>query len=550
MADPLDQDRLLFGGTWKDKVGVLGGIAQYSDNYDFASNVDVYTGTSSAISNAIDAAASDTYVELDAGTYNISNSLTADLDHKILRGQVDANGEPTTIINFTGGSDSLIFFRGASWDLGSTGVGSFTRINVSSGATRGSTTVGLASTPTTLAVGQIMFISSTGPTGEGFFDLYQTDPFCQIVRVTGKSGNDVSFTPAINADYLSGTIRVGWRGVGNTISRGGIENIKFTRNGGLSSGLYYFKWEGTDECWLENVWTNSVPSQAYHVKLYGTFRSEIRRCDMQHMTDLTNSTYGIFADLSSSALIIHNHFHDMPNVMPMVGLGGSAFAYNYVHDLPYSPNTFLSQIVFQHGAHSHYNLLEGNWLPASYNDGTNNGFGSARNITFFRNRALGWDATGPKESNTKCICLMTGNEGVTYACSVLGKAGYTSLVNGTFTDNDDSDTVERIYSVKTTVTDFDKIGNWNPVDNAIPAGEAIPGGDAFVNSYLFDSKPTEFGILPWPPIGSDNPTQADDPENIPAGYRAINGEDPPPESSGAGTSIVGKVTISGKVTMT
>ena len=524
MADPVDQDRLPVGGTWEGIVGIEGGIPT---NYTQSTSIAPYTGSAGTINTAIDNAADDTFILLQAGTFNLSSSVTLDNSRVILRGEVDANGVPTTILNFTGGSEALIFMQTAGWDLSTTTQ--FTRRNVSSGVSRGSTQFTLASAPSGLAVGQILFISNPNVLGDGFFDLYQTDPFVQIVRVTNIAGSVVDFEPALNADYLTGTTQVGWRAQSNSLTRSGCENLSLTRNGG--SG-HYFKCQGNDECWIKNCKTFSVPSNTYHCMLYGCFRTEIRHCDMSHMSNLTNSTYCIFADQTSSALIVDNWFHDAPNIMPFLGLGGSAFAYNFIDELPYSPMDFLSQIVFQHGAHSHYNLFEGNWLATGYHDDS----GSATCCTWFRNRMRGYDDVDPKTANTKCLGMESGHSKFTYAGNVLGENGHHTLVNGTHTSSDDSNTNHRIYSIHTSITDTDKIGNYNTVDDAVPAGEAIGGGDALIDSYLFSSKPS-FAHF-WPNITVANMTafsgKADADNLLAAAYRAENSGAEPNWSAGGG----------------
>jgi hypothetical protein len=239
------------------------------------------------------------------------------------------------------------------------------------------------------------------------------------------------------------------------------------------------------------------------------------------MADLTNSTYCINPAQSSQLLIEDNYFHDCPNVMPMFGLNGSAFAFNYINDLPYSPSNWLSQIVFFHGSHSHYNLFEGNWCPASYND---DGSGSRNNI-WFRNRMRGWDANGPKTSNTETITLCLNHTNVVMAGNVLGEDGYHTSILATFSGSGDNFSDKTIYNINSAAV-FDKYSNYNTVNDAIPSTEALATGSSLVTSYLHSAKPSWFGSLPWPPISPTNYAQSNNPQNIPAGYRAINGTDP------------------------
>jgi hypothetical protein len=234
------------------------------------------------------------------------------------------------------------------------------------------------------------------------------------------------------------------------------------------------------------------------------------------MTNLTNSTYCISAVHSSQLLIEDNYFHDCPNVMPMFGLNGSAFAYNYIDDLPYSPSNWLSQIVFFHGSHNHYNLFEGNWCASSYNDSS----GGSRNNLWFRKRMRAWDSAGPKTGNLEAMTLCLDHTNLVMAGNVLGENGVHTRVMSTFSGSGDN-FPNSIYNINTAAT-FDRFANYNTVDDGIPATEA----QAIVTSYLYSSKPAWFGSLPWPWCEPTNFSQSNNFENLPAGYRAANGVAP------------------------
>ena len=525
-ADPVPAGRLVSGGRWQGLVGVAGGIPNRTTQ--FGGTIAPYSGSANTINSALASCPDNQVVQLGAGTFNLSSSVNIAKSRVTLRGAVNSNGAPTTILNFTGGSSGLIMFEArGGWDLANTG--SFTTANVSGGVSRGSTTITLASTPSSLVVGQFMLISaprSSTVTGGGWADLFGSRPFTQMVRVTGKNGNDVSFAPAINADYLSGSVQAHWRGAGDSVRLSGIENLSLTRSG---AGGHYVRFSGADECWAENIKSYGVPSGTYHYFPYLAYRCEIRHCDMAHMSDLTNSTYCVSAVHSSQLLIEDNYFHDIPNVMPMFGLSGSAFSYNYVNDLPYSPSGWLSQIVFFHGSHNHYNLFEGNWCASSYNDAG----GGSRNNLWFRNRMRGWDAAGPKNGNTEPMSLCDNHSNVTMAGNVLGENGVHTSMQSVFSGEDNfPNTV--IYNLHNTpAASIVKVGNYNTVNDGVPSTEAVGAGDSLPASYLYSSKPAWFGSLPWPWCNPANFTQSNNYQSLPAGYRAANGRDPAPNDSTA-----------------
>jgi len=260
--------------------------------------------------------------------------------------------------------------------------------------------------------------------------------------------------------------------------------------------------------------------------MYCCYSCEINHCDVSHTQTLGSSTYGISSVHSSGLLIVNNYFHDLPNVYPILATSGSAFVYNYFTNEPYQSATFLSQIVFFHGSHCHYNLFEGNWVATHYCDDTNQGnFSHSRNNLFVRQRMLGWDPAGPKDANCHCITLANHHDNVTVASCVMGHPGtqsqYTQLsgsVGGT-------NSIFNVDSVSNST--LVRLGNYNTVNNGIPAAEtSAMGGGTIAASYLYLSKPAWFGNLPWPWVDPSNFAQSDNPQSFPAGYRAINGHDP------------------------
>lgn len=531
-TDPLPADRLVYGGTWEGLVGVQGGIP--SRTAQFGSTIAPYSGAPTTINNAIANCPAGQFVALGAGTFSLSGNIQINKSNVTLRGAVDANGAPATIISFTGGSTSIAF-GSSGWDISNTAE--FTTKTISSGASRGSSTVALSGAPSGLSVGMLMWINcaATSVIKGGNWSLwFGTRPFTQVVKVTGISGSNVSFTPPINADYLSdASPQVSYRTAADTVVLSGIENLKVEDLGGTSdSASHYIEFFGTDSCWARNIETYwASGGGVHHCYVYATYRTEIRHCNMHHVTPNSGSSSNAYCILpvhSSGLLIEDNYFHDVPNVMPMMGLSGSVFAYNYVTDLPYpaSPN-WLSQIVFFHGCHNHYNLFEGNWCPAHYNDATDSGqFAHSRNNVFFRGRMRGWDATGPKTANTQCITTESHHDNLVVAGCCMGEPGYHTQYNGQIFDFDSTSNATAA-----------RIANYNTVNKGIPAAEALAGGTALVTSYVHSSKPSWFGNRPWPWCDPSNFTQANVVTNLPAGFRAVNGTDPAPGGPSAPTNV-------------
>src|SRR2546425_12051429 len=247
MADAVPVDRLPYGGTWNGIVG--GREVDPTARTRFVGPLPTSTSLAT-INSQLAACPSGQYVELAAGTFNLNGNLTISSSGKTLRGAVDANGRPATVLNFASGFSAII--RASAWDFGSSGAGGFTTVNVSSGGTRGSSTLTLSGTPSGLSSGRFLWISAqkNAPTidGGGWTDWFGTRPFTQCVKVTGVSGNIVSFFPPINADYLGGlALQVHYRTAANQISFSGLENLSFINAGGVFGGSL-IDMNGDDQC--------------------------------------------------------------------------------------------------------------------------------------------------------------------------------------------------------------------------------------------------------------------------------------------------------------
>jgi hypothetical protein len=525
MADAVPANRLPYGGTWNGIVGLR--EVDPTTRTRFVGPLPTSTSVAT-INSQIAACPSGQYVELAAGTFNLSGNLNLTTSGKTLRGAVDSNGLPATVLSFSSGSNVQIMATG-DWDFGS--GGGFTTINVSSGATRGSSTVALASAPSGLSAGRLMWISAppNPPTidGGGWTNWFGTRPFTQCVKVTGVSGNNVSFFPPINADYLGGlAIQAHYRGAANQISFSGIENLSLVNASGFFNGDVV-DLAGADQCWVKNCkmyGMNAPAALNAFIYCYLCYSCQVSHCDIAHCGSYGSSTYALASPHSSGMLFIDNYFHDLPNIYPVFCTSGSAFAYNYFTNEPYQSATFLSQIVFFHGSHCHYNLFEGNWVPAHFNDATASGnFSHSRNNLFARQRMLGWDASGPKDTNCACITLQNHHDNAVVAACVMGHTGTQSAYNG------DGGVGNNVIFNADSVSDSTlvRLNNYNTFNGAIPAAEVTAlGGGTIAASYMFPSKPTFFGALPWPWCDPSNYTQSNDPTSFPAGYRATNGKDP------------------------
>jgi hypothetical protein len=551
MADVIPATTLPYGGTWEGLVGVSGGIPTTQTRWGVGgtggAQITTYAQLAAAISACPSSASSLYYLDLASGTFLVTADLAVNKSGLTLRGQVNANGAPTTIFSMTSGKGIQI--QKTTWDFDA--PAQFTNITISSGHTRGSSTVTLASTPTGLATGMLMVITApiSAPTIDGddwscWFGSTDNHPFSNVVKVTGVAGNQVSFTPPLNADYISGlTCKVHYRGANDQITLSGLENIVMTPASGWLPTTA-ISMQGADQCWVKNCKISGLgtgsTSNEYIAMIIG-FRNEVRHCEMLGpMQTISSSAYCMVSPHCSGLLVIDNYFHYVPNVWPMYAVSGSAFAYNYMVDECYDSPLWLSQIVYYHGSHSHYNLFEGNWLPSMKHDWTNNpamsgNYSHSRNTATLRNRLIGWDANAtqgsPKEQSLHPLCAMNHNDNFAVAGNVLGYTGKQTQYEQL---NDDYYPPFAMYAfgsvTKATCIRKHNYGIYTG-NTGIPAIEALTGAETVATSYLFASKPAWFGDRPWPWCDPTNYAQSNTYTNLPAGYRALNGVDPPTGSS-------------------
>lgn len=544
MADALDPDRLPYGGTWEGIVGLRDvdpsaytqhAVSTANGGNDTTGLMQT-TATAAQINAAIAAADGlSKYIGFVAGTLTIDNNIM--LKSKVsLRGQVDANGIPSTIFNFNDETKAVYISKGTSSnDYYQGGTSGWTTRDINSGCTRGSTSIVVSSTPTGLAVGNLMYLSAphssaTGNISNTEFSRLFADvgaggrPSTQFVKVTNITGTTITFTPAVNQDFWTGTLQAHWRTLSDQIDWAGIENISIKcDNGATMFEDRIVVMQGANQCWLNNVFTYGVGGSDFirnHVHMYACYGCEVYHCNLEYGEPAASSSmYAMTMWGCSGCLILRNNITLTANICPILRCDGNVWAYNYCHDTQYG--TFLSQYVFDHGSQDHYNLYEGNWNPTHYNDGSNDSNSTAgRNNTYVRNRLTGWEA--PKDTNLNAITFLIDHVNVSMAANVLGTTGKQDEVDGDGSIGENS-----IYNAGAGVNStMDRLGNYNTFNAAIPAGESL-GGNTVADSYFLPGKPDWWGSLPWPWVDTANPTQSDDVENFPTGFRAVNGFDPP-----------------------
>ncbi len=554
-AEIIPASRLI---TWQGNVGIPGGVPPRLTIYQTLNA----GATMAQIQSALNACTAGQTVKLGAGTFTITGTLVIP-SNVTLRG----SGRTSTILNLTGSGNEAIRF-------GTTVNGEYagTATSITSGYTKGSTSIVVASAAgisvgTLLVIDQLndaaLPVSITGSYGDVTWASRGSGARAmgQTVEVTGVAGTTITFTPALYWTLSSGLTP---QAVPYTAGcdHGGVEDLQvYANNSGYLTNFYM---GGSKYCWIKNVESNFADRD--HVEVWtGSFRCEVRDSYFHDGYQHTSGTQdnSVFVAGKSSGCLIENNILERMHVGVMLnwGAAGNVIAYNYGLNTYDSTAVNVQMVDFDtHGAHPMFNLYEGNVAGQIRFDV---GWGSSSHNTVVRNWLLGdsfieppYDARGT---------LQTGhhaNQGMR-AVTLDAKSSYDNIVGNVVgstygADHDVRQVVRpttRTYTTNLYLfslgyaevddTGTDALGSTLPYDTGlfhgnydyVTAGQVWDGtiaDHAIPNSYYLASKPAFFGNLTWPAIDPASPPA--DATVIPAGYRYINGQDPPAEGSTTSTT--------------
>lgn len=407
-------------------------------------------------------------VFLAPGTYRCSGDFVC-RSYVTLRGSVNANGQPTTIIDRYSGNASNSAF--SMWGGSSTWG---TPTNVTVAATKGSATITVASA-TGIAVGDIITIDQTsagsedGPSsGTGVYNADGTGNWVWWLtslwycRQPYSSGNGTAFLfpDSTTWRHISQKCEVLAKN-GNVLTvydagteRGAPIHINFPlaqtpqvyRSGGSTadvlrySGLeslkiYSFSDNGHDIisvnqaafCWITGCETDGTKNGwgGKHVRMYGqTYRCNFSGNYHHHSNryDQGGNAYG-FVYSGSDHLIENNVMRSLNK--PIFGensSGGNVVAYNYCDEAVIGGlnSDWQEAAISTHAAFCHNDLIEGNYTPNMGVDAThgNNGW-----FVYFRNHAFGANSSGTSGTYQRALFVDGWQREITSIGNVLWKSG-------------------------------------------------------------------------------------------------------------------------------
>lgn len=485
-------------------MGIVGGIVRRDTIYTNMTGLDS-TGASNVaedIQAAITACPSNQVVLLPAGTFRLDTAIN-----------VDHSQDGVTLRGAGMGQTVLMCYQSSGYGAIELGTSDYPgpppTINITSGATAGSTNVVCDSTSGVIVggivrIGQISpdYVFNTGPGTNLQFSVH---------FVLSTNASEMSFRPALpltltNSPHVAKYTQL-LRGVS-------IEDVTVNLSGASVAAIFGYQ---VAESWFDNIEiTGSTTRQMWFYYLVG---SEIRNC-YTHSTRTSGPGHeGIDLSVGSCWNLVENNVA-ISGGYPAIILGdgsggcvGNVVAYNWADHIDSGSTVSGAAFSVNHGPHNMFNLFEGNIGEMFQSDGY---FGSASHNTLFRNNFTGTFASSNIWQRAVDLCrwsyyfnaaanvLGSTNQAFTYSTTTnvfndpliyrfgfpnMGNMGYTGAnpptTNWAGLDAKVEETVLLVANY-----DYATAGIVNPT-NDIPA------------SYYRSSAPSFMTGYNWPAIGSD-----------------------------------------------
>jgi hypothetical protein len=543
----LPADRATF---WQPGVSYNGGIPCRATNCATLSPSG--SDDTQAINNALAKCAKDQTVQLKAGTYKISGNGVEVPANVTLRGEVDGNGRPASLLVRQDGQPFSVIAVGSRYssDKFKTMTGTCAKqdpascgINLAADAPRGSSTLTLASNPG-LSVGEIVYVDmATDPNltwwnparspgggqgsdpSRGWFSNYDR-PIAQVMEVQAISGNTISFTTPFHINFTVANKAQLWQYSTPATKWAGVENV-YTYGGGGGDGGGDIHFYTCAYCWAKNVEADFSNGTA--INLDGTFRSEVRDSYSHTSADPNPGGGGYLMGMNRGAAdnLFENNISWNGNkviVMRATG-GGNVIAYNYMQDSYGAGYKTIPEIGLNaaHMTTPHYELFEGN---ESSNFDADSVWGGSIYITVFRNSFTGLRISAPPlkltdQAGRHAAGNQEGHWWYTFIGNVLGfpdmtlnvpmpggNTGQTSWAADATGAACGNSAVAKMWCIG-----WDDNGNWGAPQNPLVLQRTIRDGNYdFVSkaiawasgehpipdSLYLGGPPAFFGSSPWP----------------------------------------------------
>jgi hypothetical protein len=434
------------------KAGVVGGIPSASWAQCGST---ISAGSSAAtIQSAINSCPANHYVQLGAGTFNLTNGLSM-RSNVVLRGM----GASQTTLSFTGTVGC--FYGGAaiciSGDLTTYGnsdnpntgrPGGTNAANWTAGYGQGTTQITVANIGSTgITNGQYIYLDQANDTSVGS-NLFICDlqapcsieggspgqtiggvdySQLQVVQVTAGCATACKGSGSFNLTISPGLYGTNWSSSHNPtawwplamMQYAGVENLTINNRTGMGDNGSTINLFNTTNSWVSGV--SMLHGGRASVWIMLGAHNTIQNSYFYQTQDAASQSYGIEEDLASDNLVVNNIMQQV--TAPLMGGAqfGNTFAYNFEtnHYQTQSANCmYPSEIA--HDAAAEYNLWEGNVGEDVEADVVH---GTSGVNTLFRNALTGYELG--KSCTTIAVLFDPYNRDENVVGNVLGTPGKT-----------------------------------------------------------------------------------------------------------------------------
>jgi hypothetical protein len=523
----------------------------------------VAAGSSAATINAaIAACTANHYVQLAAGTYNLTTGITFAQKNNV---KLVGAGANQTLLVFSAGGSCQGFLSGvcmASSDLNYV-LNPSNLANWTGNYSAGTTAIVLSSA-TNLKVGSAILVDQMDDTSDSgdIFVCYETNLNCstngdnggfaranrgqqQIVTVTSISSGacpcTVGITPGIYMpNWASAKSPQAWWAT-TPVSNMGLENLSLDLTAAEPSVGSGFAVEILDcsGCWVKGV--RSISPGRSHVQVQVSTGITVQDSYFYRTAGQTSTSYGVESAGASALLIQNNIFQQVTEPMALNGscsgcVEGYNFDVDYLYDSGGGVYSWRMASSLPHAVGVSHVLIEGNQGSGLEGDIIH---GSHHFITAFRNAWSGYQQNNGvnPSGNISPVIAMALNRFFNIVGNVLGtttfsfsgyqSAGVTNSIfsiggseTGTYTVPADSNvarTLMRWGNYDTVTAGVRWCGNssdpgWSTTcasTSEVPSGIAnyanpVPASTTLPASFYLNAKPSWWpAAKAWPPIGPD-----------------------------------------------
>ena len=395
------------------------------------------------IQAAINACPAGQVVQLAAGTFSVSSTITLNKG-VVLRGAGYQGGPTGTTIAKNGGGTVIAIGTGRdSTCYGGTGYA------LTQDGAKEATTLSVGSAAANFAAGDLALVDvvDDSTVQQGDCSYYKrvsgrsASQRVEIKAVDGASGTLTLSSPLhwkfpAGSPYLAQITKAN----GTTIKWAGIEHLRIqggtnnSYNGAMAGGIDI---SNAAYCWVKDVQTDGTIG-GMHVTLTGAYRCVVRDSFIHHSANYGFGTdcYGIVLRCGSADNLVENNIVRWMNkpILFNASGGGNVVAYNYADNSWATPAGWQEMNIDCHCAFPHMELMEGNYAP---HVGASTTHGNAGYLTYFRNYSSSFFAppavygsTATQIQNITALQFNGGDIGMNVVGNVLGMAGVSTVYDG------------------------------------------------------------------------------------------------------------------------